>query len=58
MVIDEAGAGMIVACTECGHDAPVPKPAAPPPATKPATGSTSDKERTVAMKWEPPPPKK
>jgi uncharacterized Zn finger protein len=53
MVIDEAGAGMIVACPECGRDTPVPKSAltsAPGPEPK------TEKERTVVMKWTPPPP--
>ena len=59
MVIDEAGAGMVVACPECGHDAPVPKAvAAPPiPGAKPPAEALPEKERTVAMKWTPPPAK-
>ena len=51
MVIDEAGAGMVVACPECGRDAPVPKVTPgpkPPPSGQPAN------ERTVALKWTPP----
>jgi uncharacterized Zn finger protein len=48
IIIDEAGAGMIVECPECGADAPVPKP------TPPATQSKDEKDRTVALKWTPP----
>jgi len=48
MVIDAAGAGMVVQCPECGADATVPKAA-------PATGAPAEKERTVALKWTPPP---
>ncbi len=52
MVIDETGAGLVVACPECGHDTTVPKAVAP----KPATDVQPEKERTVALKWTPPPP--
>ena len=48
MVIDEAGAGMIVQCPQCGADARVPK------GPKPAASADADKERTVAIKWVPP----
>jgi uncharacterized Zn finger protein len=56
MVIDEAGAGLLVACPKCGLVIHVPnladtKPSAP---AKPAIASRPDKERTVAMKWTPP----
>jgi len=56
MVIDEAGAGMIVACTECGRDTPIPKTATPMPkrGADPAEAPSTEKERTVAMKWTPP----
>jgi hypothetical protein len=56
MVIDAAGAGMIVACPACGKDVTVPKnlelvlPPSPAPPPLPAT----EKDRTVAMKWTPP----
>ena len=59
MVIDAAGAGMIVACPECGKDARVPNklepdlPSLPPPPPPPAPATVKD--RTVAMKWTPPP---
>lgn len=57
LVIDEAGAGMIVACPECGRDAPIPKAAKPPPAANgaPPEAPPTEKDRTVAMKWTPPP---
>jgi DNA-directed RNA polymerase subunit M/transcription elongation factor TFIIS len=56
MVIDAAGAGMIVECPACGKDAPVPKSiekvlsSKPTPPPIPAT----EKDRTVALKWTPP----
>jgi hypothetical protein len=58
MVIDEAGAGMIVECPDCGRDTPVPKSGALMSAPYP-TGEQApktEKERTVVMKWTPPPP--
>ena len=57
MIIDEAGAGLVVACPECGHDTTVPKAVAPKPepSANPATGPQQDRERTVALKWVPPP---
>jgi hypothetical protein len=48
MVIEEAGAGLVVKCPECGGDATVPS-------AKPPTDSSMNKERTVALKWTPPP---
>lgn len=48
MVIDEAGAGMIVKCPKCGADAKVPQSA------KPSVPVETEKERTVAIKWIPP----
>ena len=53
MVIDETGAGLVVACPECGQDTTVPKPVE----SKPATDAPPEKERTVALKWTPPPPR-
>jgi uncharacterized Zn finger protein len=49
MVIEEAGAGLVVKCPKCGHDAKVPD------LPKPATDSESVNERTVALKWTPRP---
>ena len=49
MVIDEAGAGLVVACPKCGRETRVPSLA-----TSPANASRPDKERTVALKWTPP----
>jgi uncharacterized Zn finger protein len=58
MVIDEAGAGLVIQCTECGQDVRVPNPVEPKPepGAAPANVSPSDKdkERTVALKWVPP----
>ena len=56
MVIDEAGAGLVVPCPECGHDTTVPKPVPPKPVpdTKPATNAEPVNEKTVALKWVPP----
>jgi hypothetical protein len=54
MVIDEAGAGLVVECPECGKDATVPKNAD----SKPASDAAPERERTVALKWSPPPPPK
>jgi hypothetical protein len=56
MVIDEAGAGLVIQCTECGKDVRVPNPVEPKPSpgAAPANSSSADKERTVALKWVPP----
>jgi DNA-directed RNA polymerase subunit M/transcription elongation factor TFIIS len=56
MVIDEAGAGLLVSCPKCGREIRVPslEETKPSPATKPANVSQPDKERTVALKWTPP----
>lgn len=57
LVIDEAGAGLVIQCPKCSKDLTVPAP-------KPAETPESEKERTVALKWTPPtstlrlPPKK
>ena len=57
MVIEEEGAGMVVQCLDCGHDVNVPKAAESKtnPGPKPSIASRSANERTVAMKWTPPP---
>jgi uncharacterized Zn finger protein len=49
LVIDEAGAGLVVQCPECGKDVTVPNPAGVKPDV-----SAENKERTVALKWTPP----
>jgi DNA-directed RNA polymerase subunit M/transcription elongation factor TFIIS len=56
MVIDEAGAGLVVQCPKCGREVSVPViPASAPAAnTAPAASPREDKERTVALKWVPP----
>ena len=50
LVIDDAAAGMVVACPECGADVPVPSA---PKATSDAKPAPPN-ERTVALKWTPP----
>ena len=57
MVIEEAGAGMVVQCLDCGCDVNVPKAAEskPNPSPQSTADSRSANERTVAMKWSPPP---
>jgi hypothetical protein len=60
MIIDEAAAGMLVDCVECGHEVKIPsKPAAsppppPPPRPKSSAQPLPEKERTVALPWTPP----
>ena len=56
MVIDEAGAGLVVQCPKCGRDVSVPnlRETEPTSGTKRSVGSREDKERTVALKWIPP----
>ena len=49
MLIDEAGAGVLVACPNCGREVRVPSLA-----TSAANAPRPDKERTVALKWTPP----
>jgi len=58
LVIDEAGAGLVVQCPKCGHDAKVPNPAEskPGPSAQPATDSRQHTQKTVALPWTPPPP--
>ncbi len=57
LVIDDAGAGLVIPCPKCAKDLTVPAP-------KPVETPESEKERTVALKWTPPtstprfPPKK
>jgi hypothetical protein len=55
MVIDEAGAGLVVQCPKCGCDVSVPTIRGPEAAgNPPAADVREDKERTVALKWTPP----
>jgi DNA-directed RNA polymerase subunit M/transcription elongation factor TFIIS len=57
LVIDEAGAGLVVQCPKCGRDVRVPpgkRGSELSPATKPVVNPSEDKERTVALKWTPP----
>ncbi len=57
MIIDEAAAGMLVDCVECGREVKIPdKPAAPPPSPRPKSSAKPlpEKERTVALPWTPP----
>jgi hypothetical protein len=55
MIIDEAGAGMVVACAECGRDVKVPKAVPRPPSPSADPNSQPEKTKTVAIKWTPPP---
>lgn len=56
MVIDEAGAGLVVKCPKCARDVCVPSAAEgePSPITKPAVFTREEREKTVALKWTPP----
>ena len=49
LVIDEAGAGLLVQCPACGRDLTVPNPTA-----HPTPDAQQEKERTVALRWTPP----
>ena len=56
VVIDAAGAGLLVDCPNCGREVRVPGPVdlKRNPDTKPANIPRPDKEKTVALKWTPP----
>jgi hypothetical protein len=56
MVIDEAGAGLVIPCPKCAGDVAVPEATESTPGTGPhsATARQPDKESTVALKWTPP----
>ena len=56
VVIDAAGAGLLVNCPNCNREVRVPAPVNPQPnpAAKPADVPRPDKEKTVALKWTPP----
>jgi hypothetical protein len=56
MVIDAAGAGLVVHCPKCTADVMVPNDSESPPQVSPApaTKPVRDKEQTVALKWTPP----
>jgi DNA-directed RNA polymerase subunit M/transcription elongation factor TFIIS len=59
MVIDEAGAGIVIQCPKCSRDVGVPKAVA----SNSHPDTESAKERTTALRWTPPtiprePPKK
>ena len=59
MVIDEAGAGLVVPCPKCARDVTVPAPDPPQPVSHrplPAASPRAEKEQTVALKWVPPVP--
>ena len=57
LVIDQAAVGLVVKCPQCGQHVIVPDPVE----TKPAAGQTTEShpespsEKTVALKWVPPP---
>jgi DNA-directed RNA polymerase subunit M/transcription elongation factor TFIIS len=50
MVIDEAGAGIVIQCPKCRGDVGVPTAAA----SNRHSATESAKERTTALKWTPP----
>ena len=56
LVVEAAGAGLIIPCPKCGWNIKVPAPAPPAPtdAAKPAFESKPEKEKTIAMAWTPP----
>ena len=58
MVIDEAGANLVIQCAKCAGDVLVPNAADSTPDSSPQTVSTQrpdkEKESTVALKWTPP----
>ena len=49
LVVEAAGAGLVVPCPKCGWNIKVPPP------REPAFESKPEKEKTVAMAWTPPP---
>jgi len=56
MVIDVAGAGLVIRCPQCAEDVLVPHATESTPGTDPqtATARQPDEEGTVALKWTPP----
>ena len=56
MVIDQAGAGLIIKCAKCGRDVRVPSPVVlrPGPAGKSAPLPEDRKEPTDVLRWSPP----
>jgi hypothetical protein len=56
MVIDEAGANLVIQCAKCAGDVLVPNATESVPVTGPqtATARPPDKESTVALTWTPP----
>jgi len=57
LVIDAAGAGLVIECPNCGKDVNIPKLPDPQPNSEspPSPAPEEQKERTVALKWTPPP---
>jgi hypothetical protein len=56
MVIDEAGAGLVIKCPKCSQDVSVPNlvEPRPPSGADPAPLRRPENEQTVALKWVPP----
>jgi len=56
MVIDKAGAGLVIQCPKCKRNVRVPSPFAPDPSSgaKPATAPRPPREHTVVLNWTPP----
>jgi uncharacterized Zn finger protein len=56
LVVDEAGAGLVIPCPNCAKDLTVPGQAPKPaPTPQPATAPRAEKDETVVLKWVPPP---
>jgi DNA-directed RNA polymerase subunit RPC12/RpoP len=56
MVIDDAGAGLVIQCPRCRGEVTVPGAIEPKPAPSPQPDGTprAEKDKTVALKWVPP----
>jgi len=56
LVVDEAGAGLVIPCPNCAKDLTVPGQALKPaPHPQPAGAPCAEKDQTVVLKWAPPP---
>jgi len=57
LVIDDAGAGLTIQCPQCRNDVTVPGAIEPKPASpaQPTVAPVVEKDKTVALKWVPPP---
>jgi anti-sigma factor ChrR (cupin superfamily) len=57
MVTDQAGVGLVAVCPKCGQHVIVPQAVGsnPVPDANPSADSGPKNEKTVALKWTPPP---